>query len=53
LAAPRTKPRTIAEGVYGVKDVNNQIKVKQRVETETGKQHDTDATGRQRERKAS
>jgi hypothetical protein len=41
----------IVEGVFGVKDVNNQIKVKQRGETEEGR-HETETSGK-RERKAS
>jgi hypothetical protein len=41
----------IAESVFGVKDVNNQIKIKQRGEGEEGK-HETETSGK-RERKVS
>jgi len=43
----------IADGVFGVKDVNNQIKVKQRGETEQNRQQETDTGKQQRERKVS
>lgn len=42
----------VAESVFGVKDIHNQIKVKQRAEGEGAKQ-DADASGKQRDRKAS
>jgi hypothetical protein len=41
----------VAESIFGVKEVHNQIKVKQRNEGEENK-HETDATGKPRERKA-
>jgi len=37
----------IAESVFGVKEVNNQIKVKQRGESEETK-HETETSGKQR-----
>jgi hypothetical protein len=40
----------IAENIFGVKDVNNQIKVKQRNQQEEGRQHhETEGTGKQQQ----
>jgi osmotically-inducible protein OsmY len=41
----------LAESVFGVKEVSNQIKIKNRGEGE--ERHDTESSGKQRDRKAS